>query len=82
MVNDELPIFMYFELQIVYLARNPKDVYCSTAAFALQILPPEMQDFDYFVKNCLLSDQGTMLVYFRGPGICKQFPSVLRLADI
>ena len=54
---------MYFVLQIVYLARNPKDVVCSKAAFVLPILPPEKQDFKYFVKCCILNDQGTVSIY-------------------
>ncbi|XP_072050078.1 sulfotransferase 1B1-like [Amphiura filiformis] len=53
------------KVKIVYLGRNPKDVFCSSAAFSLPLLPPEMQDFNNFVKVCLLTDTVVMGTWFQ-----------------
>ncbi|XP_072021875.1 sulfotransferase 1B1-like [Amphiura filiformis] len=50
--------------KVIYFGRNPKDVFCSNASFSLPLLPPEMQDFNNYIKIALLSDEVMMGTWF------------------
>ncbi|XP_072050677.1 sulfotransferase 1E1-like [Amphiura filiformis] len=56
-------------VKVLYLGRNPKDVFCSAASFHLSLMPKELQDFDNFIKYNLLCEQvpfGTWFQHVKG----------------
>ncbi|XP_072050084.1 sulfotransferase 1B1-like [Amphiura filiformis] len=50
--------------KIIYLGRNPKDVFCSFFEYTLPIMRPEFQDFPNHIKVSLLSDEVMMGTWF------------------